>query len=141
MKTLENKTNEANNSYSHLHKAWSKRDTFEIVGALLINLCFVGGILYMSRNTSSYDSPTTPTKVRIEIYDTTYYYQDSISTKNIVLRDFDHDGLYDWKTIYHWKDGMMIGIETTAKESWYNKFGIQERRHLANIVSDSTKIE
>jgi len=59
---------------------------------------------------------------------------------SIQVLDFDHDGFIDWKTVYKWKYGELIGIETTAKESWYNKFGIQERRHLANIVPDSTKI-
>jgi len=65
------------------------------------------------------------------------YYKDNSKT---VLIDFDCDGSYDWKTVYTRKNGEMIKIETTAKESWYNKIGIQERRQFANIVSDTTKI-
>jgi len=58
----------------------------------------------------------------------------------IKLQDFDHDGSYDWKTVYHRVDGIMINIDVTAKESYFMKYGIQERKQFVNVVPDTTKI-
>jgi len=59
----------------------------------------------------------------------------------IQLLDLDKDGFYDWKTVYTRENGELKSIDVIAKESYFEKYGLFERRQYIKIVSDTTKLE
>lgn len=135
MKDLENKIETPSVGARSYMYTWTKKEMIAVGIALAVNLAiFLPIILYKSDKHQN---------MQWKDCDTAYYKpdrSDSTITRHVVLWDFNCDGSYDWKTVYTWKKGVVMSMETTAKKSYYDTLGIQENRQYVNIVPDTTKI-